>query len=189
MSRRFVDVSSNNHPDGAPIDWVRVKAAGIEGVLLKLTEDNWYVNPYAIGDTLGALDAGLEVDFYHFARPTRSSAISQAAWFHQHIGSSVARARTALDLEDGAQLGWPALASWVQDYLSSGHTDELYVDRWYRDGLARTGAGLLVRTWLALPGASVIPDGYDAVQTGQAAIDGIVGPVDVDLVGWPPVLV
>lgn len=187
--RRFVDVSSNNHPGGAPIVWQAVKDDGIDGVLIKLTEGDFYVNPYAIGDTVGALDAGLEVDFYHFARPTMSSAPAEAAWFGQHIGSSVARARRALDLEDGASLGWGVLADWVQAFIAATPTDDLYVDDWYRSNLGATGATLLVRTWLAQPGATAIPAGYDAVQTGQATIAGIVGPVDVDLVGWPPVLV
>lgn len=187
--RRFVDVSSNNHPGAAPIDWERVKATGIEGVLLKLTESTTYANPYAVGDTVGALDAGLEVGFYHFARPTETPAASQAAFFASHIGSSLARARTALDLEDGDQIGWPRLAAWVQEFVSAVRTDELYVDDYYRRGLGSTGAGLLVRTWAAEPGATAIPAGFDAVQTGQEAVDGIVGLVDVDLVGWPPVLV
>lgn len=189
MTRKFVDVSSNNHPGGAPIDWQRVHDSGIEGVMVKLTEGLSYVNPYAIGDTLGALDAGLEVDFYHFARPEQSKAADQAMAFAKLIGSSLVRARRALDLEDGAALGWKSLAVWVQEFIGATWTDELYVNDWYRQGLAGTGLGLLVRTWAAEPGATSIPAGFDAVQTGQGAVDGIVGPVDLDLVGWPPVLV
>jgi Glycosyl hydrolases family 25/Putative peptidoglycan binding domain len=185
MARKFIDVSSNNHPGNAPIDWAQVKAAGVDGVFVKVTEGSNYVNPWAVRDIAGASAAGLEVATYHFARPEMNTPGAEAAWYVQHLGSSVRPDRKALDLEDGARLGWRALAAWVQGFIAAAPTDDLYVNDWYRTFLAATGQHLLVKVWAAEPGDQGIPDGFDAVQYGQEMIAGIVGPVDVNLVAWP----
>lgn len=185
MPRKFIDISSNNHPGGAPIDWPTVKASGVEGVFVKLTEGTWYVNGYALADCSGALGAGLEVDAYHFARPDVCHPADEARFFHTHLMSVGGLHRVALDLEVGASLGWDDLVNYGQGFISSTPVDDLYVNWYYLHGLESTGRGLLVKVWEALPGATSIPPGVDAVQYGQEAVPGIEGPVDVNLVSWP----
>jgi lysozyme len=66
-----VDVASWQHPDNAPIDWRRVRAAGVEFATVKATEgssadSSEYTNPFFRGDLNGARNAGLAVAPYHF---------------------------------------------------------------------------------------------------------------------------
>ena len=64
-----VDVASHQHPGGAPIDWVKVRAAGHSYALVKATEGTTYTNPYFVDDWTGAGAAGLYRGAYHYARP------------------------------------------------------------------------------------------------------------------------
>jgi lysozyme len=66
-----VDVASWQHPNNAPIDWPRVRAAGVEFATVKATEGSpadstEYTNPFFRGDLNGARAAGLAVAPYHF---------------------------------------------------------------------------------------------------------------------------
>jgi hypothetical protein len=64
---RLIDVSSDNHPNNAPINWREVRAAGVTAVFVKATEGTTYVNPYYKTDMAGARAAGIAVCAYHFA--------------------------------------------------------------------------------------------------------------------------
>ena len=64
---RIVDLSSNNHPGTAPIDWPQVKKAGVTTVLVKATQGVGYTNPWYARDLAGALGQGMDVLAYHFA--------------------------------------------------------------------------------------------------------------------------
>jgi GH25 family lysozyme M1 (1,4-beta-N-acetylmuramidase) len=81
-----VDVASYQHPDGAPIDWPKVAAAGYTFASVKATEENSYVNPYYFSDVAGARAAGLSVTAYHFGIPNVSGGASQARSFVAHSG-------------------------------------------------------------------------------------------------------
>jgi len=73
---RGIDVSHwNTEPD-----WVALRASGIEFVILKATEGNWYTDTVALGWYQRAIDAGLVVFFYHFFRGNRSGD-EQALYF------------------------------------------------------------------------------------------------------------
>ena len=66
-----VDVASWQHPNGAAIDWTRVRAAGVDFATIKATEGSpidstSYTNPYFPGDLAAARKAGLAVAPYHF---------------------------------------------------------------------------------------------------------------------------
>src|SRR5215472_5195993 len=73
-----VDVSSFSHPGGAPIDWVKVAAAGYKFAFIKATEGSYYENPYYASDAAAARAAGLFAAAYHFAIPNDSSGTLQA---------------------------------------------------------------------------------------------------------------
>jgi GH25 family lysozyme M1 (1,4-beta-N-acetylmuramidase) len=73
-----IDISSRQHPGGAPIDWAKVAAAGYKFAFIKATEGSYYVNPYYSADVAAARKAGLFTAAYHFAIPNDSSGTLQA---------------------------------------------------------------------------------------------------------------
>jgi GH25 family lysozyme M1 (1,4-beta-N-acetylmuramidase) len=76
-----IDVSSNNHPGGAAIDWSQVAGAGYRFAYVKATEGNYYHNPYAGADVAASQGAGLWTGAYHFANPSVSDGPTQADYF------------------------------------------------------------------------------------------------------------
>jgi len=62
---RGIDVASYQ----AKINWAEVKKAGCEFAIVKCTEANSYTNPKAADQVQGAVDVGLLVFLYHYARP------------------------------------------------------------------------------------------------------------------------
>jgi GH25 family lysozyme M1 (1,4-beta-N-acetylmuramidase) len=65
-----IDVSSHQEQYG--IDWTKVAAAGIQFAAIKVTEGDYYVNPYYQNDMKAAKGAGLSVIAYAFAIPNGS---------------------------------------------------------------------------------------------------------------------
>lgn len=61
---RIIDASKHQ----GRIDWPRVQAAGIHGVIVKLSEGQGYVDPRADFNVTGAHAAGLVIGGYHFSR-------------------------------------------------------------------------------------------------------------------------
>ena len=113
---RMIDVSSNNHPTDAQIDWAQVKAAGVGAVMVKATEGESYVNPWLKADADGAHAAGLQVGYYHFARPGQSSGSFQADAALTAIDGLPRQLGLALDLEVTEGFSWPTLAAWAQEF-------------------------------------------------------------------------
>lgn len=73
-----VDVAAFQHPNGEPIDWAQVAAAGYKYAFIKATEGSYYINPYYASDRAQAEAAGIIVAGYHFANPSYSSGALQA---------------------------------------------------------------------------------------------------------------
>lgn len=82
MSYTIVDVSNNN---GGAIDFKRVKASDICGVLLKATEGDSFTDGTFADRRKFANAAGLHVGAYHFAHPTNDPYV-EAAHFCQVVG-------------------------------------------------------------------------------------------------------
>src|SRR4051794_28830274 len=66
-----IDIASWQHPNGAAIDWAKVRQAGVNFATVKGTEGSpadgtGYTNPYLAGDMNGARAQGLPVAPYHF---------------------------------------------------------------------------------------------------------------------------
>lgn len=92
----LVDLSNNNP---SPIDFAKVKRAGVFGVLLKVTEGQAFVDQTYLDRSRAARAAGLHVGGYHFARPKGDPA-AQAAYFAHHLLKVERRdLHPALDLE------------------------------------------------------------------------------------------
>lgn len=93
----IIDLSSNNiHP----VTWPQVKAAGVQGVILKATQGTTYVNPDYAGDVAGASAAGLPVIAYHFADFT--TPVAEARYFLSVAG----RRGRVLDSETNSTAAW-----------------------------------------------------------------------------------
>jgi lysozyme len=76
-----VDVS---HHEG-PIDWHRVRDAGISFAFIKATEGRTFVDPRAMKNLAGCREAGIVPSMYHFYHHDIDPA-AQAAHFLQHLG-------------------------------------------------------------------------------------------------------
>jgi len=80
-----IDISAWQHPDGVGIDFAALKAAGVDGAIIKASQGTWYTNPYFARDAEAAAAHGLEVDAYHFFDPQAAPA-AQASFFHNAVG-------------------------------------------------------------------------------------------------------
>jgi GH25 family lysozyme M1 (1,4-beta-N-acetylmuramidase) len=100
MVGRLIDVSSDQHPNGALIDWKQVAAAGVTGVFIKATQGTDYLNPFFHVDLLGALAAGLKVVAYHFA--DMGNPIAEAQYFAEQAGDGA----RMLDYETNTNVPW-----------------------------------------------------------------------------------
>ncbi|MDU5141048.1 MAG: GH25 family lysozyme [Paenibacillus dendritiformis] len=124
-----IDVSHHN----GTIDWNAVITSGVKFVFIKATEGIGYTDPKFRANADGANRAGLQVGFYHYARPeTGNTAISEAVSFTKTINGVKAELPHVLDLEGAAsKLGRTALTRWAVDWLKevkkiTGHNVMLY---------------------------------------------------------------
>jgi GH25 family lysozyme M1 (1,4-beta-N-acetylmuramidase) len=83
----FIDVSHHNNEDGLQLAFYQtVKAGGVKGVVVKVSEGAYYVDPAASVNIANAKQAGLIVNAYHFARFTSNySAKTEADWFDKKL--------------------------------------------------------------------------------------------------------
>ena len=63
MILNIVDLSSNN----GPVNLATLKKAGCDGVIVKATESNYYVNPYFAGQVKQAARLGMLIGAYHYS--------------------------------------------------------------------------------------------------------------------------
>jgi GH25 family lysozyme M1 (1,4-beta-N-acetylmuramidase) len=102
-AERGVDVASYQHPNGAAINWPRVRASGIRFAAVKATEGAYYRNPYALADLNQARAAGLSVVAYAFAIPNGNGAsrspVTQANHLLRYLGTMSRRVPVMLDIE------------------------------------------------------------------------------------------
>lgn len=188
MSRNGIDVSSNNHPGNAPIDWPKVKADGIDWAAVKATEATDYVNPFCAADVAGAETEGIEVVLYHFARPTSGTGGDNARALANEAAKLDFKGMMALDLEDGRQLGWEWLAAWVKDFVSVQPVALLYAPGSYVVGLEPFGWPFGAQPWEVLGSGGNSSATPAVMQSGQGTIEGISGAVDLDVVYYAEVL-
>lgn len=182
MIRLGIDVASEQHPNGAPINWPLVAAQGFGWAAIKVSEGITYTNPYDAADVGGATAAGMEVVEYHFARPLVNTFAQEAAFARAARGPIVPTRRYALDLEDGAQIGWAALGAWTRGFVSLTPLNLIYVNGSYRAGLTPYGFPWGLQVWLADPSGTQNRSGCAVVQFGVASLAGIPAQVDLDVI-------
>ncbi|MBS4175420.1 GH25 family lysozyme [Bacillus sp. FJAT-49736] len=79
----FIDVSHHNRELGLPLGFYQtIKMGGVKGVVVKVSEGEYFVDPAASVNIANAKQAGLIVNAYHFARFTSNeNAKLEAQWF------------------------------------------------------------------------------------------------------------
>jgi GH25 family lysozyme M1 (1,4-beta-N-acetylmuramidase) len=122
-----VDVASYQEKPG--IDWPTVYANGMQFAAIKVTEGDYYANPYASADLASARAAGLGVVAYAFAIPngngSSSSPVTQADSAIAHsVGQDGNAAPLMLDIEYnpyGSEcygLSQSAMVTWISSFAA-----------------------------------------------------------------------
>jgi GH25 family lysozyme M1 (1,4-beta-N-acetylmuramidase) len=179
-----VDVSRWDHPNGAAIDWPRVKAAGRSFAIVKATQSTTYTNPYFADDYAKARAAGLVVGAYHFAHPRLpiSTAADEARFYVRTVGSfkGTGILPPVLDLEcdgsgkscyNGTRLTVSQLQQWTKLWLDTaqamtGRVPIIYTyDSFWRNAMGNTRAFTGYPLWYArytttTPTAATLPGGW-----------------------------
>lgn len=184
--RQIIDVSSYQHPTDQPIDWGRVKAAGVSAVMIKSSQGmgTSLVNDWCERDSEGAKAAGIDVGHYHYAIPTVGDADAQADRAFGLIKPIEGVLGLALDLETHSGLTWEETAVWGEGflaYLSNLKIPSPLYSNWdYLHNMR--GAPWGHKLWLANPGPTPPRRSVWAWQyTWTGTVDGIEGNVDRSL--------
>ena len=172
-----VDVSSNN---AHPIDYAAVKAAGVGGAIVKLTEGGAataYVNPFAADDLAGFRGVGLPVAGYHFLHPA-TPVVAQLTLLQHHL-DAVGFVWVDSELDEGP---WPGVATATRAMCEAiaglGLSTGLYSSPSFLSHLP--GAPWGYPLWLADYGVASPPGVPTLWQyTDAGSIAGISGAVDL----------
>lgn len=179
-----VDVSRWDHPNGAAINWTKVKSSGRSFAIVKATQSTTYTNPYFASDYAQAKAAGLVVGAYHFAHPRLpvSTAADDARHYLRTVGSFKGSGLLppVLDLEcdgsgtscyNGSRLSVSQLQQWTKTWLDTakamtGRVPIIYTyDSFWRNAMGDTRSFTSYPLWYArytstTPTAATLPGGW-----------------------------
>jgi hypothetical protein len=177
-----VDISSWNHPEGKAIDWHAVKAGGYSFVMIKASQGHNYVNPYFAEDCHAAHEAGLIVGAYHFYEDGAPVA-EQAQCFISATMGHVLELGSWIDWEPGAMADYKVQSEY--DGLKNAIAEArpgvgLYCDESWYSTFERLGL-VINRLWLGEWSGITITKGVTVIQLPTAAVEGIDGQVDIDI--------
>jgi len=170
------------------IDFAKVKASGIEVVIIKATQGTGYTNAMLKEHYNGAKSNGLKIGFYHYL--TKDNPTTQAKQFLSVIDGLIANCKYIIDVEDGDPLKgghvWTiteaskATREFADYLISKGKEVAIYTgDYFYRDSLNNTVKDLSL--WVASYGGSLMAKNYVGQQTtNEGIVNGIIGHVDLD---------
>jgi Glycosyl hydrolases family 25/Putative peptidoglycan binding domain len=178
---KVIDISSWQHPGGAPIDFGAVAASGVQGVFIKATQGLAYANPFFAKDYEGAHAAGLMVGAYHFAVYTASEPEAQAQWFLSQTQGLDLELGRAVDCEEPYTLVGNEMSSWVHAFLDAIDQPACFASLYTnQDGLNHIiSAPWGYRLWAA--GTITSPGVEPWMQQGPAeAVAGVSGACDTD---------
>lgn len=185
------DVSSYQHPYGAPIKWATVAKTGKEFAIVKATEGTSYTNPWFKTDYSRIRQVHMVRGSYHFARPgypISTTALAQARYYVRRLGTTARMSKTlppALDLEVTGGLGRGALVTWAQTFLLNvrrltGRTPMLYTyPSFFSFALGDPVALARYPLWMASYGGGVDSTASLWQYTSTASVRGIRGSVDM----------
>jgi lysozyme len=189
MSLQGIDVFGGN----APVDWYKVKNAGISFAWVKATEGvSFTENPSGFFESCraGAAAAGIPIGAYHFARPDLGNApVKEATFFCDKVKSvQDNELRPILDIEKGApSSAW--CATWlVEVERRLGVRPAFYTYVSFLNYFAGSATMKQWPLWLAYYGQTddgtlhTPPDtGYRVIAqqyTSKGAVDGVTGDTD-----------
>ena len=114
-----IDVSHHNDP----IDWAKVKAAGIRFVFAKATESSDFVDPSYAQNKQQVEALGIPLGAYHFAQPDAAAgdALAEADHFVDTAALTGKDLVPVLDLEMSGGLGKLKLIAWAKAWLAEVH--------------------------------------------------------------------
>ncbi len=177
-----VDISSWQHPDGAPIDWAKVKASGVAFVMVKATQGETYVNPYAKADLAGARAAHLLVGAYHFYEQG-SDPTAQGANFKNNTLGELLPLGAWIDWEPGEMPDYEVSSAYNALHAEMGAVRKpvgTYLDLSWQERF-KTLNLVIHRLWSADPSAASAPAGAFIWQRASTPVEGIEGDVDTDV--------
>jgi GH25 family lysozyme M1 (1,4-beta-N-acetylmuramidase) len=174
------DVASWQHPNGAPIDWGQVRAAGHTFTFVKADEGPssvgraYYTNPYFKQDWNGSGAVGMYRGAYHYAHPKLplTTAVEDARHFVSVTGTMQGPLDLppVLDLEETGGLAPHQVASWARAWLGeverlTGRPPIIYTGYYFwRDRVGGpTDFGrypLWIANWTAALAPSPIPSSW-----------------------------
>jgi len=161
------DLSSNNHPNDAPIDWSAV--VGVDAFIIKATQGSSYVNPWYASDLAGALSIHRPALAYHYAG--FGDIATELDWFIAHAGPLAA----CLDFETSQD------APWIATFLNG--IPRLSTQKLAYGSESTFPRNLPALSWIAAYGQPNSPPGAILWQyTSTATVPGITG--NVDLSTW-----
>lgn len=188
-----IDVASHQHVKG-DIDWSTVSAIN-DFTFVKATEGTSYINPKNDSDVSSALNLGMKVGEYHYAKPDSNDAKSEAEFFLDNLSDDT-ELPPVLDIEESS-LEPSALVDWISEWVSTvedatGKKVMIYT----YPAFWRTQAGNTTKfadtnpLWIAdYNGKSApsypLPGGWSDwafwQYTGQGTADGITDDVDLNV--------
>ena len=190
-----LDISGHN----GEVDFAKVKAAGIEGVMLKCTEGDSYLAPKFLPNYEKALAAGLKVGAYHFLRASRlTAAAKEGRWFGQCCEGLTLELGLALEIEHegvnwdaaelGAKDGYNMVNIFAQNVAKYGREELyrqqqlwLYASKDYFSRFLSDGDLEAYPKWLANPDKLSFDRAVKMVQySWSGSVEGVEKPVDLN---------
>ncbi|WP_430597557.1 GH25 family lysozyme [Enterococcus sp. AZ177] len=127
----FIDISSHNSSISVA-NFKKMKTYGIKGVVVKLTEADYYTNPFAQEQINNATAAGLKVSAYHYAHYTTSSSAAKEANYFASLADRFKLPKSTImviDIEEGKMLNsslTPNTTTFVNTLKSKGYSNPMY---------------------------------------------------------------
>ncbi|WP_322937420.1 glycoside hydrolase family 25 protein [Nocardioides bizhenqiangii] len=187
VKHRGVDAS---HHQGA-IDWNAVANDGVSFAYLKATEGTTYTDPTFAGHRAAAQDAGLEVGGYHYFQLC-SPGVDQARHFNSVLGDLDGDdLPPAVDLELAGSCPTPPpraiLLAEVRAFLeqveaTTEREPVVYLYPEFEEEYGVAGALGEYRQWVRSLDGRPDREWWIWQQTDSGSVDGIAGPVDVNLI-------
>jgi len=162
------------------IDFKKVKATGVEVVIIKATQGTGYTNAMLAEHYKGAKANGLKIGFYHYL--TKDNPIVQARQFLEVTNGLIADCKYIMDVEGEWTIRQASEATRsFADYLIHQKKEvAIYTgDYFYRDNLNSTVKDLPV--WIANYSSNIMAKNNIGVQYSETGtVNGIIGHVDLD---------
>jgi LysM repeat protein/GH25 family lysozyme M1 (1,4-beta-N-acetylmuramidase) len=157
----FIDVSNWNGHDGLPLSFYQtIHASGVKGVVVKVSEGTYYVDPAASVNIANARQAGMVVSAYHFARyKSVDGARNEADWFDKKLQlcgyNKTGDGYVVVDIEDNSlTTNTAALTEYTNAFLNEmnrlGYSKvDLYSGSYYYNNRLQPGNLAVNKPWLA----------------------------------------